>query len=158
VAFSVKENRMTDMTDFELSRVYARGWNAGRKALAEGRADSETFDIDKANPYETFEARARWATGFGEALQDTRGQKAGASRHLTKAPQEGASQRHRFQIGQVVSLSESMYERKTTSESFKISRLLPIENGIAQYRIKSLRDDHERVANESRLTVSASAQ
>jgi hypothetical protein len=44
-----------------------------------------------------------------------------------------------------------MFERRAAKESFKISRLLPIENGIAQYRIQSSKDNHERVVEEARL-------
>jgi hypothetical protein len=44
-----------------------------------------------------------------------------------------------------------MFERHAASGPFKISRLLPIEKGIAQYRIKSVKDNHERVVEEARL-------
>lgn len=36
-------------------------------------------------------------------------------------------------------------------EQFRIVRLLPVEHGIRQYRIKSVKDGHERVVMESEL-------
>ena len=137
------------MTEFELSRVYARGWAAGKKALSEFYVDTDKIDIEQANPYEEIPARERWAKGFTEAL-------CGAKERpvLRQSPEAKAkatpSPTHRFQIGQTVALSGSMFERRTT-ESFKISRLLPVEAGIVQYRIKSTSNNHERVADESRL-------
>jgi hypothetical protein len=41
--------------------------------------------------------------------------------------------------------------------SYRITRLLPDEQGDHQYRIKSIRDAHERVAKESQLDRSQSA-
>ena len=59
------------ITRFELSRIYAEGWNAanaltdaGRDALASGGG------IAALNPYpaEKKKEHARWAEGFGRAL------------------------------------------------------------------------------------------
>lgn len=34
---------------------------------------------------------------------------------------------------------------------FEIVRVLPVERGVCQYRIKSIKDGHERVVTESEL-------
>ena len=41
--------------------------------------------------------------------------------------------------------------RRASSDTFEIVRLLPPEGGNPQYRIKSLRDGHERVVTESEI-------
>jgi hypothetical protein len=44
------------------------------------------------------------------------------------------------------------YDRAATpAGSYRITRLMPEESGDLQYRIKSVRDAHERVAKESQL-------
>jgi hypothetical protein len=148
---------MSLTTEFELSRVYGRGWNAGKKALVETSVDLEKIEIDKINPYETPEARERWASGFSEALSSARGISATRVRRAPPAQAPDvekvtASSRHRFRLGQTVSLAATIFER-VSPDAFKISRLLPIEHGVAKYRVKSLRDDHERVVEEARLTL-----
>jgi hypothetical protein len=146
---------MSLTTEFELSRVYGRGWNAGKKALSEVSVDLDKIEIDKINPYETPEARERWASGFSEALSTARGISATRMRRAPPAqvPDTGkvtSSSRHRFRLGQLVTLSATIFER-TSPDAFKISRLLPIEHGVAQYRVTSVRDNHERVVEEARL-------
>ena len=59
---------------------------------------------------------------------------------------------HRFTVGQTVYLRPARYDRTATpAGSYRITRLLPEESGDLQYRIKSVRDSHERVAKESQL-------
>jgi hypothetical protein len=125
---------MSVITDFELSRVYGRGWNAGKKAISETSIDIAKIEIDKINPYQTPEARERWASGFSEALSNpphspVRMRK--ASVQAAEPERIIASSRHRFRPGQLVTLSATIFER-TSPETFKISRLLPIEHGVAQ--------------------------
>jgi hypothetical protein len=53
---------MTDTADkmaFRLSRIYAEGWNAARRAGLENRIAS--------NPYRTEPERGRWNEGFAKA-------------------------------------------------------------------------------------------
>ena len=57
---------------------------------------------------------------------------------------------HKFKIGRTVTFVHSDL-RLTPLGSFEILQALPIERGIAQYRIKSLKDGHQRVAMESDL-------
>jgi hypothetical protein len=58
---------------------------------------------------------------------------------------------HKFKTGRTVEFLPSDL-RLTPLGQFEIMRALPIEHGVAQYRIKSLRDGHQRVAMESDLT------
>ena len=58
---------MTESTPFELSRIYASGWSAGRKCHIE-----DGVEIDEAasrqNPHTAFADRDRWNQGFREAV------------------------------------------------------------------------------------------
>lgn len=57
----------------------------------------------------------------------------------------------KFQSGGTVEFLPSDL-RLTPLGRFEILRALPIERGVAQYRIKSLEDGHQRVAMECDLT------
>lgn len=57
------------MTDFELSRIYGKGWSAAKKRLDEDDFDPETIDVERLNPCSDVPARDRWAEGFRAALQ-----------------------------------------------------------------------------------------
>ena len=57
---------------------------------------------------------------------------------------------HKFKIGRTISFVHSDL-RPTPLGQFEILRTLPIEHGIVQYRIKSLKDGHQRVVMESDL-------
>jgi hypothetical protein len=59
-------------------------------------------------------------------------------------------QSRKFTIGQNVVMKQSASHRAPT-DTFEIVHLLPAERGNPQYRIKSLRDGHERVVVESDL-------
>ena len=56
----------------------------------------------------------------------------------------------RFHSGQIVRLVRSSLRFAADGE-FKIVRLLPDDGGETQYRIKSMREPHERVVKESDL-------
>jgi hypothetical protein len=56
----------------------------------------------------------------------------------------------KFARGQNVTMRQSRFHR-APNDTFEIVRSLPAERGDRQYRIKSLRDGHERVAMESAL-------
>ena len=49
--------------------------------------------------------------------------------------------RHKFKIGQLV-----YYRAESASGTYQITQLLPPEGDDYQYRIKSVREPHERVA------------
>jgi hypothetical protein len=58
---------------------------------------------------------------------------------------------HRFRTGQRVQLQGSFLHRSAANGDYEIVRQLPASDGERQYRIKSLREPHERVAKESEL-------
>ncbi len=53
---------------FQLSRIYAQGWNAAKKLLAEGNFSIERNAAASLNPYRSISESARWVKGFEEAL------------------------------------------------------------------------------------------
>jgi hypothetical protein len=59
-------------------------------------------------------------------------------------------QKRRFAAGQSVVMKQNRL-RAAPTDTFEIVRPLPPEQGSPQYRIKSLRDGHERVVVESDL-------
>lgn len=57
---------MTESTPFELSRIYASGWSAGRKCTAD--ETSEIVELSGSlNPHQGVEERERWSKGFQDA-------------------------------------------------------------------------------------------
>jgi hypothetical protein len=57
---------MTEISAFQLSRIYASGWNAGRKHPFED--NSVIADLaESLNPHGDEPERARWAQGFSDA-------------------------------------------------------------------------------------------
>ena len=57
----------------------------------------------------------------------------------------------KFRSGQLVRLNRNMSNNSAASGEYKIVRPLPENNGQLQYRIKSVREAHERVVNEGDL-------
>ena len=64
---------MAESTPFQLSRIYASGWSAGRKSDADDLSglDSVTADL---NPYASSVERERWSQGFKDAVARNLGQ------------------------------------------------------------------------------------
>lgn len=58
---------------------------------------------------------------------------------------------HKFTIGQTVRYTSGTVGRPGASGTYKVVRVLPLENDEQQYRIKSAHEAHERVARESQL-------
>ena len=58
---------------------------------------------------------------------------------------------HRFRIGQKVQLTRGSLNRSAAAGEYQIVRRLPYENGEYLYRVKSSREDHERVVKESEI-------
>jgi hypothetical protein len=58
--------------------------------------------------------------------------------------------KHQFRAGQAVRLVRSSL-RPAADGEFKVVRPLPDDGGETQYRIKSVREPHERVVKESDL-------
>jgi len=56
-------------TDYELSRIYAQGWNAALKLTPQQQAVLDAHGVAALNPYVgAGRERDRWAEGFGRAL------------------------------------------------------------------------------------------
>ena len=58
---------------------------------------------------------------------------------------------HKYAAGRKVQYGSSDL-RSSVFGQFEIVRALPIEHGILQYRVKSLKDGHQRVVLESDLS------
>jgi len=61
---------------------------------------------------------------------------------------------HKFRCGQRVRLSVSYLYQNAASGFYEVIRQLPYGEGDYQYRIKSEREQHERVVKESELEAS----
>jgi hypothetical protein len=62
-----------EMNGFQLSRIYAQGWNAAKKLTADGNFGVEEMQISSLNPYRSTQEAARWTAGFEESLQSRSG-------------------------------------------------------------------------------------
>ncbi len=58
---------------FQLSRIYAQGWNAARKLLAEGNFSIDRSAATALNPHHSTSESERWIKGFEEALRSRTG-------------------------------------------------------------------------------------
>jgi hypothetical protein len=58
---------------FQLSRIYAQGWNAAKQQLADGNFGVNETHAAALNPYRSGQGAARWAKGFEEALRSRAG-------------------------------------------------------------------------------------
>jgi hypothetical protein len=67
------------------------------------------------------------------------------------APTTGADMTPQFRSGQTVRLSRGLPYKSAADGDYKIVRQLPDNGGEQQYRIKSVREPHERVVKESDL-------
>ena len=56
-----------------------------------------------------------------------------------------------FPSGQKVQLSRTSAQRNAASGLYEVTRQLPVDEGECRYRIKSIREQHERVVKESDL-------
>lgn len=60
---------------------------------------------------------------------------------------------HRFKVGQALHYSPSIFELAARQGIYRVVRLLPADGGDNQYRLKSESDGHERVGQESQLSL-----
>jgi hypothetical protein len=58
--------------------------------------------------------------------------------------------RHKFRIGQLVQLAPAI-ARNAPAGAYEVTKQLPESHGEFEYRIKNVREPHERVAKESEL-------
>lgn len=62
-----------DTSSYVLSRIYAQGWNAGKKLLASGNVEVSAARAGIRNPYTTPEEQARWMKGFLDSFEQRAG-------------------------------------------------------------------------------------
>jgi len=58
---------------YVLSRIYAQGWNAGKKMLASGKGEVSSASAAMPNPYTTPEEQSRWMKGFTDSFESRGG-------------------------------------------------------------------------------------
>ena len=61
------------------------------------------------------------------------------------------SQVHRYKIGETVTLMARAFDKSIPPGDYTVTRLLPADGGDNQYRVKSTRNNQERVVKESML-------
>jgi hypothetical protein len=54
---------------FQLSRLYAEGWNVANKLLSEESNDITLQKMEALNPYPDDPERAKWSEGFSAFLK-----------------------------------------------------------------------------------------
>ena len=64
---------------------------------------------------------------------------------------DGPEARHRFSVGQHVTLVPAPFDRTPQTGTFEIMALLPARDGERQYRVKHGREAFERMVGEGRL-------
>ena len=57
---------------YVLSRIYAQGWNAGKKMLASGEGEVSSAGAIR-NPYATPEEQSRWMKGYTDSFESRGG-------------------------------------------------------------------------------------
>lgn len=63
------KEQVSELTPFELSRVYAKGWLAGMSCEAGASARTIHTQAEALNPYKVPMERARWMQGFAGAVR-----------------------------------------------------------------------------------------
>jgi hypothetical protein len=58
---------------------------------------------------------------------------------------------HKFAVGQHVELFPGKYDGNVPRGAYTVERLLPNDAADREYRVRNLRDGHERVVRESQL-------
>jgi hypothetical protein len=58
---------------------------------------------------------------------------------------------HSFVVGQSVALVRGRLDGKVPAGTYTVQRLLPNDGADREYRIRNVRDGHERVVRESQL-------
>ena len=59
---------------------------------------------------------------------------------------------NKFKLGQTVFLQPTIFNRDAARGAYEVTKQLPERDGQFEYRIKSSREPHERVAKESELS------
>ncbi|MDR3515510.1 MAG: hypothetical protein P4M00_06825 [Azospirillaceae bacterium] len=72
---------MADKSAFELSRIYAKGWSAGKGHPVDLPPETLEATVAALNPYEASDERERWTLGFRDALRRNEEMASRGSRH-----------------------------------------------------------------------------
>jgi hypothetical protein len=59
----------------------------------------------------------------------------------------------KFEVGQMVDFNPGRATIPASTREYKIVRLMPLESGERQYRIKTIAEQFERIAKESELSM-----
>jgi hypothetical protein len=59
---------MNPKSAFELSRIYARGWNGAKALPVSASSEPSPVEIEKLNPHQIETERFCWSQGFAQAL------------------------------------------------------------------------------------------
>ena len=65
---------------------------------------------------------------------------------------------HKFKVGETVELYPGRLDPNAPRGLYRIERLLPVESGNVQYRVKYIADGHERVVTEDHLSMPQSQE
>jgi len=60
-------------------------------------------------------------------------------------------ERHSFSVGERVELSPGRMDGNVPRGAYTVQRLLPNDGADREYRVRNVRDGHERVVRESQL-------
>jgi hypothetical protein len=60
---------------------------------------------------------------------------------------------HKFRVGQAVEFVPDPGVDRASRGRYTVVRLLPLEGGTPQYRLKNSTDGHERMARENQLNT-----
>ena len=58
---------------------------------------------------------------------------------------------HRFAVGQRIEFEPGKFDGTGARGTYTVVRLLPNDSNDREYRVKNLRDGHERVVRESQI-------
>ena len=64
---------------------------------------------------------------------------------------------HKFAVGDRVRFVGSRFDGDVPAGIYTITRKLPVEANVCQYRVKHAQDGHERVMRESQIAPSGNA-
>jgi hypothetical protein len=113
-----------------------------------------------AKPATAIETKQFNPAGHGVRVRPGSSGRNAVAVRLFGAPRSDGVTAHKFTIGQIVDLKPNMF-RAAAGGQYEVRRLMPASDrdGVnPTYRIKSIDENHERVASEDELTLSDPAQ
>jgi hypothetical protein len=64
---------------------------------------------------------------------------------------------HRFAVGQSIEFMPDRFDATATRGTYTVVRLHPNDGSDREYRVKNIRDGHERVVRESQIRLGSFA-